>query len=104
MKEVLRGHLGLDSRQARLRTAELFESVGLAEPDILGKRYPYQLSGRYAATGDDCHGFGVQSGFANSGRADHKSRRYHRSVYARPDGQFETVCERGYLIRESQPT
>ncbi len=45
MEEVLRQHLGLDSQQSRQRTAELFESVGLAEPDVLGKRYPHQLSG-----------------------------------------------------------
>ena len=43
--EVLREHLGMDSKQARERTAELFESVGLAEPDIIGRRYPHQLSG-----------------------------------------------------------
>ncbi|HEY95175.1 MAG TPA: ABC transporter ATP-binding protein [Dehalococcoidia bacterium] len=45
MEEVLREHLGMDLRKARQRTAELFDSVGLAEPDILGKRYPHQLSG-----------------------------------------------------------
>ena len=45
MEELLREHLGLDSQQARQRTIELFDSVGLAEPDILGKRYPHQLSG-----------------------------------------------------------
>jgi len=45
MEEVLREHLGLDSRQARQRTAELFESVKLAEPGHIGRRYPHQLSG-----------------------------------------------------------
>ena len=45
MEEVLREHLGVDSRQARQRTAELFDSVGLAEPDRVGQRYPHQLSG-----------------------------------------------------------
>jgi len=45
MEEVLREHLSLDSRQVHRRAAELFDSVGLAEPDVLGKRYPHQLSG-----------------------------------------------------------
>ena len=45
IEEVLREHLSMDSRQARERTAELFESVGLAEPDVIGRRYPHQLSG-----------------------------------------------------------
>ena len=45
LEEVLREHLGMDSGQARQRTANLFESVGLAEPDLIGRRYPHQLSG-----------------------------------------------------------
>ena len=45
MEEVLHEHLGLDSQQARQRTAELFESVRLAEPDRIGRSYPHQLSG-----------------------------------------------------------
>jgi len=45
MEEVLREHLGLESRQVRQRAAELFDSVGLAEPNVIGKRYPHQLSG-----------------------------------------------------------
>ncbi len=45
MEEVLREHLGLDSKQARQRTMELFESVRLAEPDRIGRSYPHQLSG-----------------------------------------------------------
>ena len=45
MEEVLREHLGVDSQQAYRRAVELFESVGLAEPEHLGQRYPHQLSG-----------------------------------------------------------
>ena len=45
IEEVLREHLSLDSAQARRKTAELFESVGLAEPELIGHRYPHQLSG-----------------------------------------------------------
>ncbi len=45
MEEVLREHLALDPRQARQRAAELFDSVGLAEPERIGQRYPHQLSG-----------------------------------------------------------
>ena len=45
MEEVLRQHLSLDSRQARQRATELFDSVGLAEPERIGQRYPHQLSG-----------------------------------------------------------
>ena len=45
LEDVLREHLGLGSKQARSRTAELFESVGLADPERIGKRYPHELSG-----------------------------------------------------------
>ena len=45
VEEVLREHLGTDARQARRRTAELFESVQLADPGAIGRRYPYELSG-----------------------------------------------------------
>ena len=43
--EVLREHLGLDSKQAFQRTVDLFESVGLADPESVGTRYPHELSG-----------------------------------------------------------
>ena len=45
IEEVLQEHLGLNARQGRQGTAELFESVGLPEPDRIGQRYPHQLSG-----------------------------------------------------------
>ena len=45
LEEVLREHLGQNPAQARRRTSELFQSVGLAEPDLIGRRYPHQLSG-----------------------------------------------------------
>ena len=45
IEEVLREHLTLDPTQARQRVAELFESVGLADPDRIGRRYPHELSG-----------------------------------------------------------
>ena len=43
--EVLHEHLGMSSADAQARTAELFESVGLADPQSIGRRYPHQLSG-----------------------------------------------------------
>ena len=43
--EVLREHLALDTREVTERTAELFESVGLADPTAIGRRYPHELSG-----------------------------------------------------------
>ena len=45
VEEVLREHLNMDSRRARERTMELFESVGLSDPQHIGRRYPHQLSG-----------------------------------------------------------
>ncbi len=45
LEEVLHANLGMNSRQARLRTAELFKSVGLADPEHIGTSYPHQLSG-----------------------------------------------------------
>ena len=45
VEEVLQVNLGLNSKQAQMRTVELFESVGLADPSHIGKRYPHELSG-----------------------------------------------------------
>ncbi len=45
IQEVLREHLGLDWNQAHERTAELFDAIGLPDPEHIGRRYPHQLSG-----------------------------------------------------------
>ena len=45
VEEVLLQHLDIDSNTARARSVELFESVGLADPDRIGRRYPHELSG-----------------------------------------------------------
>ena len=43
--EVLSRHLGMDAQQSHRRTVELFESVRLADPESIGRRYPHELSG-----------------------------------------------------------
>ena len=45
VEEVLLRHLDIDSDSAYARSVELFESVGLADPDRIGRRYPHELSG-----------------------------------------------------------
>ena len=45
LEEVLKHHLDMDSEAARQRAVELFDSVGLADPERIGRRYPHQLSG-----------------------------------------------------------
>ena len=45
VEEALLQHLDIDSETARARSVELFDSVGLADPDRIGRRYPHQLSG-----------------------------------------------------------
>lgn len=45
VEEVLKHHLDMDSEAAQRRAVELFESVGLADPERIGRRYPHQLSG-----------------------------------------------------------
>ena len=45
IEEVLREHLHMGRQQAHQRVAELFESVHLPEPELIGRRYPHQLSG-----------------------------------------------------------
>ena len=45
VEEVLREHLPLDTLEATERTAELFDSVGLADPTDIGRRYVHELSG-----------------------------------------------------------
>lgn len=43
--EVLRLHRGLDRREARTRTEELFRQVGIPDPEARYDAYPRQLSG-----------------------------------------------------------
>ncbi len=45
VSEALRFHFGLGRDAARGRVRELFEQVGLAEPDMMIDAYPHQLSG-----------------------------------------------------------
>ena len=45
IEEVLKLHMDMDAEAARRRVVELFESVGLADPERIGRRYPHQLSG-----------------------------------------------------------
>lgn len=43
--EVFETHLGFDKRKARIKTLELFEFVGIGEPERIFYSYPHQLSG-----------------------------------------------------------
>jgi peptide/nickel transport system ATP-binding protein len=43
--ESLRRHSGLGRRQARARTVELLDTVGIPGPDLVCDEYPFQLSG-----------------------------------------------------------
>jgi len=43
--EGLRRHLGLDRRQARVRSVELLDAVGIARASQVYDSYPFQLSG-----------------------------------------------------------
>ena len=45
IEEVLRLHLGLDSRAARARALDLFRAVGIPEPEVKINAYPHQMSG-----------------------------------------------------------
>ena len=45
IEEVLKYHLDLDGESAEKRATELFASVGLADPERIGRRYPHELSG-----------------------------------------------------------
>ena len=45
IEEVLRVNLGLDRRAARARALELFQAVGIPEPERRLKSYPHQMSG-----------------------------------------------------------
>ncbi len=43
--EVLRTHLGMDRKDARSRTIELFEAVGIPDPEKRLISFPHQMSG-----------------------------------------------------------
>lgn len=43
--EVLKTHLGMDRKQARQRAIELFEAVGIPEPEKRLSSFPHQMSG-----------------------------------------------------------
>lgn len=45
IEEVLKQHLDLGGEGAQARAVELFASVGLADPERIGSRYPHELSG-----------------------------------------------------------
>lgn len=45
VEEVLQHHLQMTRPQAQEKTAELFASVNLADPERIGNRYPHELSG-----------------------------------------------------------
>jgi dipeptide transport system ATP-binding protein len=45
IEEVLRFNLGMDRKAARIRAVELFNAVGIAEPETKLNAYPHQMSG-----------------------------------------------------------
>jgi dipeptide transport system ATP-binding protein len=45
IEEVLRFHLGMDSKQRRARAIELFKAVGIPHPEERLSSYPHQMSG-----------------------------------------------------------
>ncbi|MFB2585490.1 ABC transporter ATP-binding protein [Herbiconiux liukaitaii] len=45
LAEVLRVKVGLRRREARIRTLELFDRMGLREPAHVARQYPFELSG-----------------------------------------------------------
>ncbi len=45
IEEVLRFNLGMDRKAARARAVDLFNAVGIAEPETKLKAYPHQMSG-----------------------------------------------------------
>jgi oligopeptide/dipeptide ABC transporter ATP-binding protein len=48
MRHVVRTHDGVGRREARARTLAMLESVGLADPENVIRRYPHELSGGMA--------------------------------------------------------
>ena len=75
--EALRLHKGLCKTDARKRTIELFDQVGIPTPGILRRQLPARDVRRAEAARHDRHGPGLRSPAAHRRRAHHRARRDH---------------------------
>ncbi len=73
--EALELHMGMNREEARKRSAELLEMVGIPEADRSPGRLSPPVLWRNAPAGHDRHGLGLQSPAAHRRRADHGARR-----------------------------
>ena len=48
VQEIITTHLDVPKREARRRTLEVLDQMGLPEPELVSTRYPFQLSGGMA--------------------------------------------------------
>ena len=75
--EVLKTHLNLHGRQARNRTIELFEAVGIPDPEKRPQQLPPSDVRWPVPASDDCHGDCLRAEAAHCRRADDGARRDH---------------------------
>ena len=79
IEEVIREHLDLDADEVQRRAVELFDSVGLADPERIGRRYPHQLSGGQQQRVVIAMALACDPHLLIMDRADHRTGCNHRS-------------------------
>ena len=101
--EQIREHLGISGQQARERTIELLERVGIPARARPGRFVPVRVLGRHAPAGDDRDGALVRPEHPDRRRADHRPRRDHPGADPRARPRPARVDRRGGDPRDPRP-
>lgn len=61
VREAILQHQKISKEEARKRVLEIFQAVGIPEPEKRYNSYPHQLSRRTAPESDDWNGYGMSA-------------------------------------------
>jgi oligopeptide/dipeptide ABC transporter ATP-binding protein len=77
LAEPLRAHMGMNKAQARARSIELLELVGIPDAERAAQGLSAPVFRRHAAAGDDRHCACLRPAGADRRRTNHRARRDH---------------------------